>query len=49
MKQQQLHAVKLLVPTSELGELFNWRFPNGAWFNRELSPLRHDQVRNVRT
>lgn len=24
MKQQQLHAVKLLVPTSELGELFSW-------------------------
>jgi hypothetical protein len=24
MKQQQLHTVKLLVPTSELGELFSW-------------------------
>ena len=23
-QQQQLHAVKLLVPTSELGELFSW-------------------------
>jgi len=24
MKQQQLHSVNLLVPTSELGELFSW-------------------------